>query len=145
MRRKATNKHIHLLAIKQYLLHGTYASNATPIDKRAVRKRAESFKIVDESDLYYVVKPKRLDDEPPDPDPGSNRANLRKVIFTPKQQMAMVSQMHVSHGGRPLLSGHFLTCHSCFFYEQLNAEAHLRMCMKYKYTIFSFYTMIMYV
>ncbi|XP_005105778.1 uncharacterized protein LOC101859807 isoform X2 [Aplysia californica] len=98
MRRKSSNTHISLAVIKQYLLCGTYPSGSTPTDKRSVRKRSESFKIED-GELHYIVRPKRLEGEPPDPNPGSDKANLRRAVITPKTQFSVVSQMHVTAEG----------------------------------------------
>ncbi|KAI8797492.1 Gypsy retrotransposon integrase protein 1 [Biomphalaria glabrata] len=97
-RRKQGNKHISLAAIKQYLLYGTYPSGSTPSDKRSVRKRAESFKIED-GELYYVVRPKRIEGEPLDQNPGASKANLRKAILTPKNQLSIAALVHVQGGG----------------------------------------------
>ncbi|CAL1530702.1 unnamed protein product [Lymnaea stagnalis] len=98
IRRKQGNTHISLAAIKQYLLYGTYPSGSTPSDKRSVRKRAESFKIED-GELYYIVRPKRVEGEPLDQNPGANKANLRKAIITPKNQLSVASLVHVQGGG----------------------------------------------
>lgn len=102
LRRKHGNTHISLAAIKMYLLHGTYPSGSTPCDKRSVRKRAESFKIED-GELYYITRPKRIEGEPVDPNPGANRANLRQAILTQKAQLALTNSVHVHSGGRPFL------------------------------------------
>ena len=109
MQRKATNTHISLLTIKQYLSEGTYDVGITPIAKRAVRKRAESFKIVND-ELFYIHRPKCVDGESPDPDPGSNSNNLRKVLMTSKDQLLNISKMHVASTGRSLLTGN----HFCY-------------------------------
>ncbi|KAH9513136.1 hypothetical protein Btru_035959 [Bulinus truncatus] len=98
IRRKQGNKHISLAAIKQYLLYGTYPSGSTPSDKRSVRKRAESFKIED-GELYYIVRPKRIEGEPLDQNPGASKANLRKAIIMPKNQLSIATFVHVQGGG----------------------------------------------
>ena len=112
-RRKQFNSHISLFAIKQYLSNGSYEPGATPIDKRAVRKRSLAFRVED-GELYYIHQPKRLDFEPPDPNEKKglkliiDKKDYRRVIMTPKQQTSLVSHMHISPTGRSILEGgHF--------------------------------------
>ena len=98
MRRKSTNNHIDLVSIKLYLENGSYSTDASPTDKRAVRKRAESFTL-DNGKLYYVSRPKPVEGEPEDKNPHLNVANLREVIFFCRQQLQMMSDAHVNEKG----------------------------------------------
>ncbi|BFZ17854.1 hypothetical protein BsWGS_20893 [Bradybaena similaris] len=115
IRRKHGNTHISLTDIKQYLLHGTYPIGLTPSDKRSVRKRSESFKILD-GELYYIVRPKRVEGEPVDTNPGENKANLRQAILTQKAQFALTSAVHVQNGGNHMGTERTLSSLSSKYY-----------------------------
>ncbi|CAG5127814.1 unnamed protein product, partial [Candidula unifasciata] len=115
IRRKHGNTHISLVDIKQYLLHGSYPIGLTPSDKRSVRKRAESFRIQD-GELYYIVRPKRVEGEPVDSNPGDNKANLRQAILTQKAQFALTSAVHVQNGGNHMGTERTLSSLSSKYY-----------------------------
>ena len=99
--RKSCNTHISLDVIRQYLLYGAYPNGSTPSDKRSVRKRSQSFKI-DNNELYYVVRPKHVEGEPPDPNPRENKQNLRKAIISVKDQLSVASAVHLQGNGGEL-------------------------------------------
>ncbi|GFR59924.1 zinc finger and BTB domain-containing protein 49 [Elysia marginata] len=114
--RKSWNTHISLEVIKQYLLNGAYPHGSTPSDKRSVRKRSESFKL-DNNVLYYVVKPKQVEGELPDPNPRENIKNLRKAIFSVKDQLSVTSAVHLQgNGGNHMGTERTLTALSSKYY-----------------------------
>ncbi|KAL3875891.1 hypothetical protein ACJMK2_033798 [Sinanodonta woodiana] len=90
MERSLKRVRLDLNWVQQYLTSNTYPSGATPDEKRIIRKRAEGFRVVEDS-LVFVGDQKRHAIEEP-----------KKVPLTEEGKRAAIESIHILEDGSHL-------------------------------------------
>ena len=97
---------LSLAAVKQYLQYGTYPKECGKVERRAVRKRSQTF-VFRNNQLYYTGgRPKRSGAKDEEDESLENPENespsshvLRKCCITEEEKQEAVMQCHIGDDG----------------------------------------------